>query len=126
MMSSPERGSPESVAGFEAYFQDKPEGAISAAIIAGGIGVLALGILTTLAEASDTVKGWLEFNAGVGALSGVTILAVAIWLISWAVLHTAMHRTEYESRRAFAIAIVLIVLGVIGTFPTFFELFAPE
>jgi len=37
-----------------------------------------------------------------------------------------MRTTRYETRRAFAIAVVLIVLGVIGTFPTFFQLFAGD
>jgi hypothetical protein len=110
----------------ERHFEDKPEGPISAAIIAAGIGALALGVLTTLAEASEIFSGWLTLNAGVGALSGKTIFAVGIWLISWGVLHAAMRSTAYETRRAFTIAIVLIVLGLIGTFPLFFQLFASE
>jgi hypothetical protein len=57
----------------ERHFEDKPEGPISAAIIAAGIGALGLGVLTTLAEASETFSGWLTLNAGVGALSGKTI-----------------------------------------------------
>lgn len=85
----------------EAHFEDKPEGPISAAIIAGGIGVFALGLLTTLAEANETIKGWLELSTPVGPLSGKTTVAVVIWLIGWAVLHAVMRRTEYETRRAF-------------------------
>jgi xanthine/uracil permease len=37
-----------------------------------------------------------------------------------------MKSTRYESRRAFMIAVILIALGVIGTFPTFFQLFSAE
>jgi hypothetical protein len=113
-------------ADLEQHFEDKPEGPISAAIIAGGIGALALGILTTLAEANETIKGWLELSASAGPLSGKTTFAVVIWLVAWAALHTTMRQTRYETRRAFAIAVVLVVLGVIGTFPTFFQTFAPE
>jgi hypothetical protein len=102
----------------------QPEGPISAAIIAGGIGALKLGILTTLAEANETIKGWLELSKSVGPLSGKTIFAVVIWPVAWVALHATMRRTRYETRRAFAIAIVLVVLGVIGTFPTFFQAFA--
>jgi hypothetical protein len=111
---------------FEQHFEDKPEGPISAAIIAGGIGAFALGLLTTLAEVNETVKGWLELSERVGPLSGKTVFAVVIWLVAWAVLHARMRRTQYETRRAFAIAMVLVVLGVIGTFPLFFQLFAPD
>jgi hypothetical protein len=110
----------------EEHFEDKPEGPISAAIIAAGIGALALGILTTLAEANATIKGWLELSTSVGPLSGKTTVAVVIWLIAWAVLHAMLRRTEYETGRAFGIAVVLVILGVIGTFPTFFQAFAAE
>jgi hypothetical protein len=110
----------------EQHFEDKPEGPISAAIIAAGIGAFALGLLTTLAEANETIKGWLELSERVGPLSGKTVFAVVIWLVAWAVLHASMQRTQYETRRAFAIAMVLVVLGVIGTFPTFFQLFAAD
>jgi hypothetical protein len=117
---------PAGTQALEPHFEDKPEGPISAAIIAGGIGAFALGLLTTLAEANETMKGWLELSERVGPLSGKTVFAVVIWLVSWAVLHATMRRSQYETRRAFAIAMVLVVLGVIGTFPIFFQLFAPD
>ncbi len=103
---------------------DKPEGPISAAIIAAGVGALALGILTTLSEASTGFNTWLNWHNPVGPLSGKTILAVIAWIVAWAALHVAMRRTEFESRRALIIALVLIGLGVLGTFPTFFQAFA--
>jgi hypothetical protein len=107
-------------------FPDKPEGPIAAAILAGGIGCFALGLLTTLAEASTSVHDWLEFNSDVGPLSGKTIVAVIVWLIAWAVLHVVYRDKPFETRRALAIALVLIALGVIGTFPTFFQAFASD
>jgi hypothetical protein len=112
--------------GFEEHFEDKPEGPISAAIIAAGIGALALGLFTTLAEANETIKGWLELTTDVGPLGGKTIFAVVVWLVAWVILHVSMRKTPYETRRAFTIALVLVVLGVVGTFPTFFQAFAAE
>jgi hypothetical protein len=106
-------------------YEDKPEGPIAAAIIAGGIGATALGFFTTLAEASTGAKDWLQWSDRVGPLSGKTIMAVIVWLVSWAVLHVVYRKSAYETRRAFAIALVLIGLGVLGTFPTFFQAFAP-
>lgn len=105
---------------------DKPEGPISAAILAAGVGALALGVLTTLAEASTSVRNWLQWSDQVGPLSGKTIMAVLVWLASWVGLHVWLRRKTYETRRALIIALVLIALGVLGTFPTFFELFAPS
>jgi hypothetical protein len=106
-------------------YPDKPEGPISAAVIAAGVGAVALGLLTTLAEASTSVKDWLQWNDDVGPLSGKTILAVAVWLVAWAVLHIALRNKPYETGRALTIALILIGLGVIGTFPIFFQAFAP-
>jgi len=105
---------------------DKPEGPISAAILAAGIGALALGVFTTLAEASTSVRSWLQWSDRVGPLSGKTIMAVMVWLLSWLGLHLWLRRKTYETRRALSIALLLIALGVLGTFPTFFELFAPD
>jgi hypothetical protein len=104
---------------------DKPEGPISAAILAAGIGAAALGLFTTLAEASTGIKDWLQWSEPVGPLSGKTAMAVIVWLLSWVVLHIMLRNRAYESRRALGVALVLIVLGVLGTFPTFFQLFTP-
>jgi hypothetical protein len=105
---------------------DRPEGPISAAIIAAGVGAAALGLFTTLAEASKGVADWLQWNDQVGPLSGKTIMTVIVWLVSWVVLHTVFMTKEQETARALTVALVLIGLGVLGTFPTFFQLFAPE
>jgi hypothetical protein len=104
-------------------FQDKPEGPIAAAIIAGGIGAAALGLFTTLAEASEGVKDWLQWSDAVGPLSGKVLMAVLVWLVAWAILHLALRSKPYETRRALVISLVLIGLGVLGTFPLFFQAF---
>ena len=106
-------------------YTDKPEGPIAAAILAAGIGAFALGILTTLAEANEGIKEFLNLYDPVGPLSGKTIGAVVIWVVAWAILHL-MYRTKVgESRKELAASLVLISLGVLGTFPIFFQAFAP-
>jgi hypothetical protein len=104
-------------------FEDKPEGPIAAAIIAGGIGAAALGLFTTLAEASEGAKDWLQWSDAVGPLSGKVLMAVLVWLVAWAVLHLVLRNRPYETRRALVISLVLIGLGVLGTFPLFFQAF---
>ena len=104
----------------------KPEGPISAAIIAAGIGATALGLVTTLAEASESFADWLNWNDDVGPLSGKTILAVAAWLVSWVILHVSLRNKERGIRTALAIGLLLIALGIVGTLPTFFQTFAPD
>ncbi|HEX5993923.1 MAG TPA: hypothetical protein VFY84_02145 [Jiangellales bacterium] len=104
----------------------RPEGPVSAAILAAGVGCLALGVFTTLAEASDAVADWLRWSEAVGPLAGKTAMTVVVWLAAWAGLHLWLRRKPYETTRALTIAAVLIALGVLGTFPTFFQLFAAE
>jgi hypothetical protein len=115
-----------SAAPTEIVYPDRPEGPISAAIIAGGIGALALGIVTTLSEASTRVADVLEWSERVGPLSGKTIIAVVVWVAAWGVLHLVYRNRPIETRRALVIALILIGLGLIGTFPKFFQLFASE
>jgi hypothetical protein len=107
-------------------FPDKPEGPIAAAILAAGIGCLALGVLTTLAAASESIADWLNWNDDVGPLSGKTLMAVIVWVVAWAILHAVYRTKPFETRRALTIALVLIALGAVGTFPTFFQAFASD
>ena len=105
---------------------DRPTGPIAAAVLATGIGALTLGLLTTLSEASEGIHDFLEFSDDVGPLSGKTILAVAAYIASWAILHVLWRRENRALRPILIVAVVLVLLGVVGTFPTFFQAFAPE
>jgi hypothetical protein len=104
-------------------YQDKREGPVSAAILAAGVGALAMGVVTTVSEASAGFSDWLNWYDPVGPLSGKTIVAVVVWLPAWAVLHAVLRRREHETRRALIVSLMLIALGVIGTLPTFFQIF---
>lgn len=117
---------PSSTSGEQAegiVYPDRPEGPVAAAILAGGVGALAMGVVTTWAEVSTGFSNALKWSAAVGPLSGKTIITVLVWLAAWGVLHVVYRRRPYETRRALAIALVLIGLGVLGTFPTFFQAF---
>ncbi len=105
---------------------DKPEGPVAAALIAGGVGCAALGFLTTLAEANAGAKSWLEWNARVGPLSGKTGMAVIVWLVAWVALHFGLRKRSVDLSKVFVIGLVLVGLGLLGTFPTFFQAFASE
>lgn len=98
-------------------------GPAAAAILASGIGSLALGLFTTLAQAVVPVKNVLTFYSPAGPLSGKTTVAVVIWLVAWAVLHSQWKDRHVHFSRVFTIALVMIALGLLGTFPVFFEQF---
>jgi hypothetical protein len=105
---------------------DKPFGPVAAVFLAAGIGSLVLGILTTLAEASDSIKSGLEWSKAVGPLAGKTIIAVAAFLLSWVVLHTVFRGKDVNATRVFTWTAILVGAGLVLTFPTFFQLFTPE
>jgi hypothetical protein len=71
-------------------------------------------------EGRHRMKQWSD---AVGPLSGKVLMAVLVWLVTWAVLHLALRNRPYETRRALVISLVLIGLGVLGTFPLFFQAF---
>jgi hypothetical protein len=101
-------------------------GRAAAALVAGGVGVLAIGLLTTLAEVSAGLKTFLTWSTPVGPLPGKTGLGVIIWLISWAAFHSLWKDKNSDLAQAFKIALVLIALGLVFTFPPVFEAFAAE
>jgi hypothetical protein len=105
---------------------ERPTGPVAAALLAVGIGAAVLGLLTTLNEASTGVHDFLEFDEDVGPLSGKTIIAVVAYVASWAVLHGLWRRQNPALRPILIVTVVLIALGVLGTFPTFFQAFAAE
>jgi len=105
---------------------ERPTGPVAAAVLATGIGAFVLGLLTTLNEASTGVHDFLEFDEGVGPLSGKTIIATIAYFVSWAILHGLWRRQNPALRPILIATTVLIVLGILGTFPTFFQAFASE
>jgi hypothetical protein len=104
----------------------KPDGPLAAVLLAAGIGSFALGLLTTLAEASTGFRDRLVLSAGVGPLSGKTVWATVIFVIAWAVLYAQLRHRDVLLRSATIAFLVLTMLGLLGTFPIFFQAFAPE
>lgn len=104
--------------------RERPNGPALAAVVAAAFGTFVLGVFTTLAEASEPLKEWLQFRKPVGPLSGKTSLAVAAWIGAWLVLAVAWRRREVSFRKGLIAAAVMIGLGALGTFPSFFERFA--
>lgn len=107
-------------------YEERPNGPAMAAVIAAAFGSFVLGVFTTLAEASPLLKNWLVFREPVGPLSGKTTLAVAAWAVAWIGLGMAWRRREVDFRTVVIASAVLIGLGLIGTYPTFFEQFTTE
>lgn len=102
----------------------KPSGPAAAAVLAAGMGTFVLGLFTTLNEASTDINDFLRFSDDVGPLSGKTIIAAVAFFVSWAILGYLWREREIAWRPALTATVVLLALGFLGTFPTFFEAFA--
>lgn len=99
---------------------------VGAAFIASGIGSIALALMIVLTEmkAGAGLKTFLTWSSGVGALSGKSGVAVIAFIISWVALRFVFKNRAIDLSKSFIIALVLIVLAMILSFPPVFDLFA--
>jgi hypothetical protein len=102
---------------------EPPSGPAAALILAGGIAVFCMGLVTTLGEASTGIADALQWNDRVGPLSGKTLITVIVFALAWAALTGVWRRANPPLRSITIASTVLIVLGLVGTFPTFFQAF---
>ena len=104
---------------------ERVNGPVSAALLAGGIGSAAMGLITLAFEINDKSAFAKSMNwyKPVGGLSGKSMLSIIIFFVAWAVLHYIWKDKQTDFSRISAIAIALLVVGLLGTFPPFWELF---
>jgi lysylphosphatidylglycerol synthetase-like protein (DUF2156 family) len=101
----------------------RPNGPVAAAFLAAGIGSFTLGLLTTGAAASAGLANALRWSTPVGPLSGKSTGAVIVWLIVWAVLAPRWRGKEVALESIYRWTLILVALGLLLTFPPFFEAF---
>lgn len=107
-------------------YPHRPNGPALAGVVAAALGAFVLGVVTTVGEASASVKDWLIFRDPVGPLSGKTTMSVAAWAVSWVVLGVIWRKRDVSVRIIVIVSAILLGLGVLFTYPTFFEQFASE
>jgi len=94
-----------------------PSGSIAAALVAAAIGCFAVSALALLADAYASLGHLMTFYAPTGPLSGVTTTAIGIWLGSWAVLSWSWQRRSIPLGKISALALLLLGLGFLLSFP---------
>lgn len=109
--------------GLSANASSLTNGPGAAAILAAGIGSLALAVLAVVADKSPAVKSVLVFYKPTGALSGVTTVAIAIWLVAWAGLEIRWGKKTVALGFVSWLALGMLVLSVLLTFPPIADLF---
>lgn len=101
-----------------------PNGPAAAALLAGGIGTSVFGLITFFSEISAPFGKALNWYNPVGPLSGKSILGTVVFFGSWVVLGTMWKGKETNFSRIAMIALALLIVGLITTFPPFWHLFA--
>jgi hypothetical protein len=100
----------------------KPNGSGMAAVFAAGAGSFAVAFLALLADKATGFKSMMSFYPPTGPLSGVTTLAIAVWLIVWTTLHMRWRGRAVSVAWTHA-ALVFLVLSLLLTFPPIADLF---
>ena len=102
-------------------------GAAWAGILAAGIGCAAFGLFTDLSEASPRIGAALNWYNPAGSLSGVAGCAVAVWLGAWIAFAIAWRNRRLRASGGIMLLTILLVLaGLVMTFPPFYALFAGD
>jgi hypothetical protein len=101
--------------------QVRPSGPAAAVILAAGLASFTLGLLSVLTAASASVSNALTLSDGVGDISGLTTAATVVFFSSWGLLAIALRRADPPLVRVAAATAALIALGLLGTFPPFFN-----
>jgi fluoride ion exporter CrcB/FEX len=100
-----------------------PNGFAAAAILAAGIGSFALGVLTVAGDASKSFARHLILYRPTGPLSGVTTIAIAIWLLSWALLASRWRSRNVALAHVLTAAFLFLAASLLLTFPPIIDLF---
>ena len=99
-----------------------PNGPAAAAILAAGIGCATIGILAFAGDASGAIGRLLNIYNPTGTLSGVTTIAIIVWLVAWFALHRQWRRRTVAMGGVNVAAFVLLAVGFLLTFPPFMDL----
>jgi len=103
--------------------EEMTNGSGAAAILAAGVGAMALGVMAVAGDKSGAVKSALIFYRPTGPLSGVTTVAILIWLGCWGLLEWRWRKKSVALGRVCLVALVLLGVGVLLTFPVVGDLF---
>jgi hypothetical protein len=99
-------------------------GSSAAAVLAAGVGLAVTGLMTVTSENIPSLLSALAWSKPVGALMGKTMIGLIGWIVSWVVLGVVWKDKEVKLRPILVVAVILAVVGLLTTFPPFFDLFS--
>jgi hypothetical protein len=89
----------------------------AAVVLAAAIGCFALALLALAGDASKTVSAALNFWSPTGPLSGVTGVAILIWLATWLLLSRLWATREVNVVRINLASFAMFAAALLITFP---------
>jgi hypothetical protein len=99
-----------------------PNGPGAAAVLAAGIGSLALGVFSFAGDAVPRVgHAFIIWNPS-GPLSGVSTATVVVWLIAWFLLAGRWANRNVGLTKITVGALAMLAGGLLLTFPPFMDL----
>jgi hypothetical protein len=100
-----------------------PNGSGAAAILAAAIASFVLAVIAFAGDKSAPVRNSLNFYKPTGPLSGVTTVAILIWILTWGLLEWRWGKRAIAMSRINIISLTLLVLSILLTFPPVIDLF---
>jgi hypothetical protein len=100
-----------------------PNGGGAAAVLAAGIGSFCVAVFAILTDQSAAMKTLMKFYTPTGPLSGVTTCAIVVWLAAWFILYRRWSWRMVDMARVRTVALILLILGLLLTFPPIADLF---
>jgi len=100
-----------------------PNGSGAAAILAAAIGSFVLAVIAFAGDKSAPIKNSLNFYKPTGPLSGVTTVAILIWILTWGLLEWRWGKRTLAMGRINIISLTLLVVSILLTFPPVVDLF---
>jgi hypothetical protein len=97
-------------------------GGAAAAIVAAGVGCFAVGMLALAGDGAKTVAKLLTFYKPTGPLSGVSTVAIVVWLVTWLLLARWWSGKTVSMAKVNVAAFVFLAVGLLLTFPPFEDL----
>jgi hypothetical protein len=97
-------------------------GGVAAAMVAAGAGSFAMGLFYILG-AVKPLGPYFNLYKPSGALSGVSTAAIVVWLLVWVVLDRRWKTRHVRMGTASAVALGLLMLGLLLTYPPIERMF---
>ena len=99
-----------------------PNGPGAAAVLAAGVGSLALGVFAFAGDAWPAIGNAFNIWNPSGPLSGVTTATIAVWLLTWYLLGRRWATRSVDLHWVAVAALAMLAGGLLLTFPPLADL----